>query len=221
MNKRIGDRRGRQRFEIVGHLTGTLEIWQPLPIINMSAAGALIETASSYTVGDRLSGRLLYRGRGRDVRAEVRRVTPIRGDQGQRRYLVALEWAGSVDRIEELLAIQPHDGRTGGRDVDRRRGQRVNCLGQAEIGQPRWTTVELVDISGSGVLFLSPDQMTVGDKGRLKVRLGDEGLTVEIEVRREESRFTDGSRHRIGAAFVSLDEANRLRLEGFVGDRRP
>jgi len=226
VNKRIGDRRGRQRFEIVGNLTGTLEVWQLDPIRNLSTAGALVETTTLFAVGDRITGRLFYQGRGRDVRGEVRRVWPLRpepADRGERRYLAGIEWTGIFEQMDELMALETAADVTAGgaHDIERRRGHRLNTLGQAEIGQPRWSTVELVDISGNGVLLLSPDWLTVGNKGRLKVRLGEKTLTAEIQVRRGDSRYVDGGGYRIGASFVALDEANRAHLEEFVGDRRP
>jgi len=221
VNRRSGDRRARKRFEIVGTLTGTLETWLLLAVRNLSATGALVETRTSFAAGDRITGRVFFQGKGRDVRGEVRRVTTRRGEKGEKWYLVAIQWTGSVGQMDELLAIQPADAsRRVGEDVDRRHSQRLNCFGRAEIGQPRWTTVDVLDISGSGVLFVSREELAVGEKGRLKVRLGEQTLTAEIEVRREDPLAADRSQFRVGASFTALDEAARIFLEAFVGDRR-
>jgi hypothetical protein len=202
-------------------LTGTLETWQLQAIRNLSAAGALVETPTPFSVGERVNGRLLFQGRGRDVRGEVRRVTPRIVDKGEKWYLVAIQWIESVGQMDELLAIQPADSEGGSpQEVDRRRSHRVNSLGRAEIGQPKWATVDLLDISVSGVLFVSDEALAAGDKGRLKVRLGDQTLTAEIEVRRKDTHSAARGGFRVGASFVGLDEDTSLLLEAFVGERR-
>jgi PilZ domain len=222
VNRRSTDRRGRKRFEIVGSLTGTLETWERLTIRNLSAAGALVETTTPFAVGDHISGRLLYQNRARNMRGEVRRVALEESEKGEKSYLVGILWTGSVGPVDELLADQPPEsGQTVGQDVDRRQSQRVNWVGRAELGQPKWTTVDLLDISGSGVLFVVRESLTVGDRGKLKLRLGDQSLTAEVEVRREDPHASDRSGYRVGASFVALDEAARVLLENFVGDRRP
>jgi len=221
VNRRAGDRRVRKRFEIVGTLTGTLETWQLLAVRNLSATGALVETRTPFAAGDRINGRVLFQGRGREVRGEVRRVTTRRGEKGEKWYPVVFQWTGTVEQMDELLAAHPRDEEgANGQDVERRRSHRVNSLGRAEIGQPRWTTVDVLDISGSGVMFVSRESLTVGEKARLKVRLGEHSLTAEIEVRREDTFARDRNEFRVGASFVALDEAARVLLEEFVGDRR-
>lgn len=49
--RRIIDRRARPRFEVVGELSGTLEIVQPLSIVNVGAGGALIEADRPWDLG--------------------------------------------------------------------------------------------------------------------------------------------------------------------------
>jgi hypothetical protein len=47
--RRLGDRRGRARFEIVGQLWGALESVQPLVLHTLSRGGALLESRRSRT----------------------------------------------------------------------------------------------------------------------------------------------------------------------------
>jgi hypothetical protein len=80
--------------------------------------------------------------------------------------------------------------------------------------------VELIDISTSGVLFVAPQPLDVGETGQLRMRLGERSFAAQVEVRRSDTRKTPHPSHRLGATFVSLDEVNRLNLEDFVGDAR-
>jgi len=227
VKKRIGDRRGRERFEIVGMLTGTLETWLRYQIRDVGAGGALIDSVIPLSPGSRISGRLTLSGQTRDVRAEVRHITtlPERNDRGDRnegmRYWVGVQWDPAT-RVADLLSVEqmrpvqsnPKEG------LERRATPRLMAGADAEIGQPNWSTVELVDISTTGVLFGSPTRMDVGDKGKLRVRLGERSFAAEIEVKRTDPRKTAHTTCRLGVQFVSLDEGSRLHLEDFIGDAR-
>jgi len=227
VKKRIGDRRGRERFEIVGMLTGTLETWLRYQIRDVGAGGALIDSVIPLSPGSRISGRLTLSGQTRDVRAEVRHITtlPERNDRGDRnegmRYWVGVQWDPAT-RVADLLSVEqmrpvqssPREG------IERRATPRLTPGADAEIGQPNWVTVELVDISTTGVFFGSPARMEIGDKGKLLVRLGERSFAAEIEVRRSDPRKTAHSTCRLGAQFVSLDEGSRLHLDDFIGDAR-
>ena len=227
MKKRIGDRRGRERFEIVGVLTGTLETWSRSLIRDVGAGGALIDSAIPLPQGSRISGRLSLMGQSRDVRAEVRHITtlPDRSDRSDRndgmRYWVGVEWDPAT-RVADLLSVeQMRPVQSSVREgIERRATPRLTPGADAELEQSNWSTVELVDISTSGVLFGSPTRMDVGDKGKLLVRFGDRSFAAEVEVRRSDPRKTAHTTCRLGAQFVSLDEGSRLHLEDFIGDAR-
>lgn len=49
--RRNSDRRLQPRFEVVGDLWGTLEIMCPLPVLDISAGGALIASDRPWQVG--------------------------------------------------------------------------------------------------------------------------------------------------------------------------
>lgn len=221
MKRRIGDRRGRARFEIVGSLSGTIETWRRFELHNLGAGGALVETSVPFAPGASLSGRLALRGHGRDVRGEVRHSTTLAARDEGMRYLVGVQWDATTS-MDDLLAMEPlrqvqTSIRQGG---DRRASVRVAAGGVATLGQPHWSTVELLDVSTLGVLFAAPTALEVGDRGELRVRLGDRSFIGQIEVRRSDARRSLNATYRMGAAFVSLDESNRLHLEDFIGDAR-
>jgi hypothetical protein len=104
--------------------------------------------------------------------------------------------------------------------TDRREAIRLIAGTDAELGQPNWSTVELIDISRTGVLFSTPTALDVGERGELRLRLEHGSFAAQIETRRSDLRKTPHTTYRVGAAFVSLDEGSRLHLEEFIGDAR-
>ena len=219
MKKRIGDRRRGARFEIVGILNGTLETWQSFKLLDLGSGGALLESDAPMLAGSRVNGRVSICGQLRDVRAMIRRVEHEGGGQ---RYKVAVELGQQLAETDTLLSTPRIPGRR--EDVraaaDRRHSVRVTPPSPSEIQWPVWSTIELVDISTSGVLFVSPITLVPGDKGQMRLRLGDRGFTAEVEIRRGAPERAKGATYRVGAAFLSLDEASRFTLDDFLGDQR-
>jgi len=221
VKKRIGDRRGRGRFEIVGTLTGTLETLRRFKVRNVSAGGALIDTPVAFALHTRIAGRLTFKGQSREIRGEVRHIATVRETGEARRYVAGLEWEPST-RVDDLLsteALTPAAG-SARRNPERRADVRLIAGGDAEIGQPNWATVELIDISTTGVLVASTVQVETGERGELRVRLGERSFAAQIEVKRSDSPKAPHALYRLGAAFVSLDEGSRVHLEDFIGDAR-
>jgi hypothetical protein len=218
VKKRIGDRRRRPRFEIVGTLTGTLEVWQRFRLLNLGAGGALIESMTPMLPGSRVNGRVSICGQLRDVRAVIRRVTPDSG----RRYKVAVEWGNALPENDMLLAADqvPSRRRSFRQSGERRRTIRVTPTKSPEIRWPAFSTVQLVDISTDGVLFNSPVPLTAGEKAQLRMRLGDRSFSGEIEIRREHTKSAKQSGYPFAAVFTSVGEASRLTLDEFLGDQR-
>jgi hypothetical protein len=220
VKKHIGDRRGRARFEIVGTLTGTLETWRRFEIRNLGDGGALLHTPVPFAPGSRISGRLSLRSLGREVRGEVRHITTTLVARDAR-YLVGVQWDPS-SRVTDLLStelMKPMQT-TVGHGTERRQSVRFIAGADAQLGQPNWSTVELIDISQTGVLFSTPARLDVGERGELRVRLEHGSFAAQIEMKRSDLRKTPHTTYRVGAAFVSLDEGSRLHLEEFIGDAR-
>ena len=222
MRKRIGgDRRARSRFEIVGTLPGTLETWDRLGVKNVGAGGALIESTTLLSVGSILRGRLLLHGQIRDVKAEVRHAV----QQGSRRvgepYFIGIKWLETTPPIDDLLLGDTAPPRRAiPRGTERRSASRFAAMDGAEINRPSWDTVELVDMSVSGVLFLAPRWMPIGEQAQLRLRLGEKSFAAEVTVRRSDMRVGPEGTYRIGAAFRALDEDNRATLEQFIARAR-
>jgi len=93
-SRRLGDRRVRPRFEIVGQLWGSLEAVQPLSLRNLGRDGALVESTLALPVDtvQRLS--LAFDTVVCDVQARVCHVRPSRPDAADESYLVGLEFLG-------------------------------------------------------------------------------------------------------------------------------
>ena len=220
MGRGIGDRRSRPRFEIVGTLTGTLQTWRRLEIRNLGLGGALLEATVPLPPGSRIGGRLALRGRSSQVQAQVRHITTL-VEPDTARYLMGVQWDAS-DRVADLISVEGmRPVHSGPREsLERRATPRFIAGSDAELEQPQWATVELLDVSTTGVLFSSPALLPLGERGELRARLGDASFSAQIEVRRVAPPRPPSQGHRVGASFVSLPEGSRLHLEDFIGNAR-
>ncbi len=92
MRRKLGDRRIRPRYDIVGDLWGTLETVLSLPLRNVSPGGALIE--SHVPLPAESVHRLTFRCEGQDAAAQVRvrHVKPTISIDGERTYLIGVEF---------------------------------------------------------------------------------------------------------------------------------
>jgi hypothetical protein len=109
VRRKLGDRRIRPRYDIVGDLWGTLETVLRLPLKNVSAGGVLIESNIALPAGS--VHRLTFRCDGQDAAAQVRvrHVEPMRSIDGERVYLIGVEFlsmhpavAGQVQRWMDI-----------------------------------------------------------------------------------------------------------------------
>lgn len=101
---------------------------------------------------------------------------------------------------------------------ERRRFPRVPIVREAPaVELPVSATVQLVDISQTGVLLSSSQSLGVGRRARLRTRVGSDPLAVQVEVRRvaPASRTTPGS-WRLGAEFVGMDEESQRKIDRFL-----
>lgn len=217
MKERIrGDRRGRNRFEVVGTLPGTLETWHRHRVRNLGLGGALVESSVPLTPGTRVTGRLTLFGGHRDIKAEVRHTLEDGNGPG-RRYLVGLAWADGARPVDDAVAMMSVAPRTVPGELERRQSPRTAVPDSSEMNRPEWSTVKVLDISISGVLFLSPQHMAVGQVGQLKLRLGENSFAGDIEVRRCDRHQVPAGNYRVAATFTSLAEGSRGSLEDFIG----
>jgi hypothetical protein len=103
VRRKIGDRRIRPRFDIVGDLWGTLETVLRLPLKNVSRGGALIH--SHVPLPSQSVHRLAFQSKGQDLSVPVRVShvdTQVSAD-GERTYLIGVEFLSAQAAVLELI----------------------------------------------------------------------------------------------------------------------
>lgn len=111
---RLADRRVATRFEIVGELWGSVQALETLHVCNCSLGGALVESLAPLPVGSVQALRISHGTETAEIRAAVRRLSPVPLQDGGHRYQAGLEfielderaaaWIGSF--IEEHRATE-------------------------------------------------------------------------------------------------------------------
>lgn len=103
MRRKLGDRRGRPRFDIVGDLWGTLETALRLPLRNVGRRGALIH--SHLPLPMESVHRLTFQSDGQDVSTEVRvrHVNPQVSADGERTYLIGVEFMTTHPVLQQQI----------------------------------------------------------------------------------------------------------------------
>ena len=113
MRRKLGDRRIRPRYDIVGDLWGTLETVLRLPLRNVSPGGALIE--SHVPLPAESVHRLTFRCDGQDAAAQVRvrHVKPSISIEGERTYLIGVEFLSLhpslVAQVARWMSVEGSD----------------------------------------------------------------------------------------------------------------
>jgi hypothetical protein len=92
MRQRLGDRRGRPRFEIVGELWGTLDTVIAMPLRNIGRGGALVESAVSLPALAVHHVAVNCEGEQTSASVRVRHVQSTIGVDGRDRYLIGFEF---------------------------------------------------------------------------------------------------------------------------------
>jgi hypothetical protein len=112
VKRRLGDRRIRPRFELVGELFGTLETVLRLPLRNVGVGGALFE--SHVPLALESIHRLLWKCDDREtaVQVRVRHVRPVESPAGERSFLIGIEFMA----LNPVIVSQIHkwQGELGG-----------------------------------------------------------------------------------------------------------
>lgn len=92
MKRRLGDRRGRPRFEIVGDLWGTLDTVIGMPLLNVGRGGALIQSTVPLTPNSVHHIAVSCEGQQTPASVQVRHVRPVMGSDGRDYFLIGLEF---------------------------------------------------------------------------------------------------------------------------------
>jgi PilZ domain-containing protein len=103
VRRKMSDRRIRTRFDIVGDLWGTLETVLRLPLRNVSRGGALIH--SHVPLPSQSVHRLALHADGQDLSVPVRvsHVAPQTSADGERTYLIGVEFLSVQPALLELV----------------------------------------------------------------------------------------------------------------------
>jgi hypothetical protein len=108
VRRKLGDRRVRTRYDIVGDLWGTLETALRLPLKNVGRGGALIH--SHVPLPPESVYRLTFESEGQEVSAPVRvcHVKTELSADGERTYLIGVEFVsapqGVIEQVERWMA---------------------------------------------------------------------------------------------------------------------
>lgn len=92
MKRRLGDRRSRPRFEIVGELWGTLDTVIGMPLLNVGKGGALVRSSVPLTPQSVHNVAVSCDGQQAPASVQVRHVRPEVGADGRSYYLIGLEF---------------------------------------------------------------------------------------------------------------------------------
>lgn len=92
MRRRVGDRRIRPRFEIVGELHGTIEAVLQLPLKNVSPGGCLVESPLALVPDSTHAVRIRCGDRETSLHIRVRHVRAAAQGETASRYLIGLEF---------------------------------------------------------------------------------------------------------------------------------
>ena len=103
VKRRLGDRRIRPRFELVGELWGTLETVIRLPIRNIGLGGALFE--SHVPLAAESIHRLTWKCEDREaaLQVRVRHVRPLETADGKQGYLIGIEFLSLNPLVAEQI----------------------------------------------------------------------------------------------------------------------
>jgi PilZ domain len=118
VRRRLGDRRGRPRFDVVGDLPGSLEAVLRLPLKNISRGGALIHSHVMLPPESIHTLRLDANGEVFTTQVRVKHVTDVTTSDGERTFLLGVEFVamhpGLLVMIEKLATVVSGDGQTAG-----------------------------------------------------------------------------------------------------------
>ncbi len=115
MKRRIGDRRSKPRFEIVGELWGSVDVSASLAVLNLGRGGALLESSMRLTPGTTYSVQVVTDTESHRVTMRVRHT--VASAEGGHGYLVGVEFVDVSAPLGDFLDRQLALG-SGGLQVE-------------------------------------------------------------------------------------------------------
>jgi len=221
MRRKLADRRGRPRFEIVGDLWGTLDTAVAMLLRDIGRGGALVQSA--LPLPERSVHNVAVSGGGAQTPASVRvqHVRPALAEDGRPCFLIGLEFLsvppGLSAQIERWLAAGPgtdRDRTTG--ITERRKYRRVEVADDETVRVELRHRVQLLDISVTGALIACEAKLPLGTRGQFTAGLADTPFTAQLVVGRHHPREVQHGQIGLGASFGTVDEQSREHLEQFL-----
>jgi hypothetical protein len=105
MKRRIGDRRAKARFEIVGDLWGSLDASATFTVRNLGSSGALLESPVALTPDSMHWVSAIIDGQAEPLRVLVRYSVPNEG-AGKVRYLAGVEFVSVTPATQAFIRQQ-------------------------------------------------------------------------------------------------------------------
>jgi hypothetical protein len=106
--RRLGDRRNRVRYEIVGQLWGSLETFEPMEVHNISQGGALVESRVPLNSESVQRFRLTTPDQTLDLQGRVTHVSQRQDVTAPENFLVGVQFVSlpqpALDYIEGYVA---------------------------------------------------------------------------------------------------------------------
>ena len=102
---------------------------------------------------------------------------------------------------------------------ERRRFPRTTVDAGHELRMPLQMTVQLLDISATGVLVAAPQPLEPGAVAEIQTRLGADPVLMQVEVKRVAPDAAPGKpagRYRLGSRLVSVDDAGKRSIQKFL-----
>ena len=108
--RRLSDRRGRLRFELVGELAAAFRTIEVLPVRDISWKGVLVESAVPLAVESVQTLRLVSGEISGEITARVRHVTRADTDDGSEWYRIGFEFLDLQPAMREELGRLSDEG---------------------------------------------------------------------------------------------------------------
>jgi hypothetical protein len=110
MKRRLGDRRGRPRFEIVGELWGTLDTVIGMPLVNIGRGGALVHSSLPLTPESVHHVAVNCQGQHTPTSVQVRHVRAVMGSDGRDYYVIGLEFLSMPSALQAQIDAWTNGG---------------------------------------------------------------------------------------------------------------
>jgi len=103
MKRRIGDRRSKPRFEIVGDLWGSIDTTTSMLVQNLARGGALVESPLPLAADSVHWVTAMAEGQPHLVQIRVRHSTPAPTGDGRPRHLIGVEFLKLSPVVEDAI----------------------------------------------------------------------------------------------------------------------